>query len=707
MKKNILKFITLIVLLISSTSCKTISNKELNYDNFSLAIMVEQDGSKGGYAKFQDEGWPDENDYALNLTKSTCDSGSEIYWDDETKSVYLTTDDFDKCYAYFDKVIKIEHIEDLVEVAKNMKNGTTYEGKTISLIKDLDFKNREDYNNAENTQYGDLNSDGSVDKTIYEELNDTSGAGFLPIGIEGHPFKGNFDGNNHSISNIYISNKGDTKGRYFGFFGSASRSIISNLTISGTVKYDGIGDMGGIVGTLSNGTIDNCISIVTIETSSNNSYSIGGLVGSVSGTTVIKNSVNKANISPGGGNVVGGLVGCIMASKNSLTIENSYNEGDITATKSIYTGGIIGRDSAAFNSDLTINNCHNYGKIEVEYSGTLYVGGLIGLVQAKATISNSSNEAVDGENQAINIKASGSNSIYIGGIIGGVTKQVAISNSYNLSNINVTMPKIPTGYIGGVIGSILIKEGNENIINKIEQVYNTGNISGGNRVGGIVGIIGNAHTSIIDKSYNLGNLTSDENSPTAADTFVGGIVSSIRDGAEAYILNSFNEGALTSHRTDTRNAYAGGIVPITDASNEKAATLGIINCYNKGSIDAKFAIGIAGVNSKSNLTIKNVYNTGHIASEAQNKYSLVYSNTTGTLNTENMYYQEQDGVSASNKNDSIKCEVASNAQNNLAQKLNENLDKINLNNISEKIKDYKLAGWIPDIFDYPTLDVLS
>ncbi len=706
MKKNILKFIILIVLLISSTSCKTVSNKELNYDNFSLAIMVEQDGSKGGYAKFQDEGWPDEDDYALNLTKSTCDSGHEIYWDDATKSVYLTTGDFDKCYAYFDKVIKIEHIEDLVDVAKKVKSGTTYEGKTISLIKDLDFNKKEDYKNPDDKQYGDLNSDGTDNQSIYDELTNTSGAGFLPIGTDGHLFKGNFDGNNHRISNIYIWNK-DKTNMHIGFFGNASKSIISNLTLSGTVKSDVTSDMGGIVGTFSNGTIDNCINEVTIVTSSSNSYSIGGLVGSVSGKVVIKNSVNKANISPGGGNVIGGLVGCIMAGSHSLTIENSYNEGDITGTKSIYTGGIIGRDSAAFNSDLTINNCHNYGKIDVEYSGTLYVGGLIGLVQAKATISNSSNEAVDGENQAINIKASGSNSIYIGGIIGGVTKQVAISNSYNLSNINVTMPKIPTGYIGGVIGSILIKEGNENIINKIEQVYNTGNISGGNRVGGIVGIIGNAHTSIIDKSYNLGNLTSDENSPTDADTFVGGIVSSVRDGAEAYILNSFNEGNLTSHRTDTRNAYAGGIVSITDASNEKVASLGIINCYNKGSIDAKFAIGIAGVNSKSNLTIKNVYNTGHIASEAQNKYSLVYSNTTGTLNTENMYYQEQDGVSASNKNDSIKCEVASNAQNNLAQKLNENLDKINLNNISEKIKDYKLAGWIPDIFDYPTLDVLS
>jgi surface protein len=173
----------------------------------------------------------------------------------------------------------------------------------------------------------DWNGDGTVDG------NDASG--FSPIGPTSpvfDPFKGNYDGGGHTISNLYM----DRAHRDTGFFGEVddSESIIKNLglidvDISSTELY-----VGGIAGH-NYGVIKN--SYVTGNVSGG-SGSVGGLVGWHQG--LIKNSYSHASVSQG--NIVGGLVG--YRNNNDVndngSIENSYSTGAVAGQDDL--GGLIG-----------------------------------------------------------------------------------------------------------------------------------------------------------------------------------------------------------------------------------------------------------------------------------------------------------------------------------------------------------------------------
>ena len=96
----------------------------------------------------------------------------------------------------------INSIEDLVVFSYNVRNGNTYEGKTIKLGVNLDFNSKRSYSNPYRTDYGQYGYDGK----LIEKLN--SGNGWNSIGneinIEQNNFKGIFDGNNKSIG-LYIT----------------------------------------------------------------------------------------------------------------------------------------------------------------------------------------------------------------------------------------------------------------------------------------------------------------------------------------------------------------------------------------------------------------------------------------------------------------------------------------------------------------------
>ncbi len=47
---------------------------------------------------------------------------------------------------------KIQYIEDLVELSKNVEAGEDYSGKTIILSRDLDFKNKDSYKDKDNSE---------------------------------------------------------------------------------------------------------------------------------------------------------------------------------------------------------------------------------------------------------------------------------------------------------------------------------------------------------------------------------------------------------------------------------------------------------------------------------------------------------------------------------------------------------------------------
>jgi hypothetical protein len=67
----------------------------------SISMMLETKAGSGNYEPSTSSKWPTEG-YIFNAELSKCENGGTLSWNDETKSVVLTTKVSDKCYVYFD-----------------------------------------------------------------------------------------------------------------------------------------------------------------------------------------------------------------------------------------------------------------------------------------------------------------------------------------------------------------------------------------------------------------------------------------------------------------------------------------------------------------------------------------------------------------------------------------------------------------------------
>lgn len=194
-----------------------------------------------------------------------------------------------------------------------------------------------------------------------------TGDGWTPIGKSGAMFSGNFDGDNHTIKNLYI----DTTDSYAGLFGYIYSATIKNLGIeSGSIK--GGTFAGGIVGDTLGGTvyISNCFNNASV---SGTNYA-GGIAGWTFFATSISNCFNTGSIS---GHYAGGIVGIVSYATTSIA--NCYNTGEVSGYNA---GGIVGATLA--NTDLLITNSYSAGKI----SGN-YTSGLLGKREDKLTVTDS------------------------------------------------------------------------------------------------------------------------------------------------------------------------------------------------------------------------------------------------------------------------------------------------------------------------------
>ena len=122
----------------------------------------------------------------------------------------------------------INSIEDLVVFSYNVRSGTKYEGQTVKLGVNLDFKSDKSYVDPDRTDYGIYGYNGNLKQLL------TTGEGFIPIGSqdETNCFYGTFDGNNNVICSLYenISKESDV---YAGLF-SNNNGDIRNLGIINT-----------------------------------------------------------------------------------------------------------------------------------------------------------------------------------------------------------------------------------------------------------------------------------------------------------------------------------------------------------------------------------------------------------------------------------------------------------------------------------------
>lgn len=335
---------------------------------------------------------------------------------------------------------------------------------------------------------------------------------------------------NYNVSGSYAEdciNEGDISGQGEQIGGILDRGIAINCVNKGkiTVLGDTEASVGGIVG---NGAAEKCVNEGEIQGAKGNT---GGVVGLLDGVNSnYGNGTKGENRNTGtvkGSGIVGGVVGSV--SRNSLAetaVYKSSNEGEIRGLGE-FTGGVIGY---------------------IGYSDTYY-----------GVISGCSNTG----------------DIYGNGKVGGITSY--LQKGYILSGTNrgkIVGGSLEESHTGGIAG-----EANKDAY--IVSSFNTGEISGGKNVGGIVGSGGGIYGC-----YNAGKIS--------GSVLVGGI-----SGRLSLIQSCYNKGVIQAV------SQSGGIAG--------EGTYEIRGCYNIGEIkgDPRSGNGpVAGViphNSTSQVYIENYY----------------------------------------------------------------------------------------------------
>lgn len=181
---------------------------------------------------------------------------------------------------------------------------------------------------------------------------------WVPIGknIERN-YKGTFDGNNKTITNLYIN----ATQKFMGLFGCTDQSTIKNLTFEYANVTNTQDIIGILVGYANTSTLQN---IKISETCQIRGNYTGGIAGILDGNAY--NCVNYATVQ--GKEKVGGLFGSYQKTGNSITACANY--GNVTAT-SQRVGGLVGDFIGG-----TIQDCANYGNVK----GANSVAGLAGYV---------------------------------------------------------------------------------------------------------------------------------------------------------------------------------------------------------------------------------------------------------------------------------------------------------------------------------------
>ncbi|HUL44830.1 MAG TPA: T9SS type A sorting domain-containing protein [Bacteroidota bacterium] len=194
-------------------------------------------------------------------------------------------------------------------------------------------------------------------QTANIDASPTSGwdsTGWTPIGA-GSGFGGTYDGNGHSINDLYINRPSGTIVALFAEV--IDGGIVKQLGVT-NVNVTGYYYVGGLVG-LNLGVVENCYSSGNVS----GSYAwIGGLIGGNDMTGITRYSYSHTNAA--GGECVGSLTG---ENYHGGTIQDSYAMGNVTGTASV--GGLSGT-----NYQGTISNSYSTG-ISSGYGLIGYGGG--------------------------------------------------------------------------------------------------------------------------------------------------------------------------------------------------------------------------------------------------------------------------------------------------------------------------------------------
>jgi len=326
--------------------------------------------------------------------------------------------------------------------------------------------------------YFKLMADIDLTEFIEEEY---SSQGWMPIGNNTAPFSGKLDGNGKTISGLLI-NRSDMND--VGLFGFTNQCYISDLTLKASIKGNNyVGGFIGRAGCPSSGnqnsvftTIDRCTLIGEVMGNEH----VGGFIGMVTGnfeyTAVVNNkryTVNKSNtidlldnnaiVSIKACDKIGGIIGGLGQDNNAKIIGCTLEKSDISGQN--HVGGVIGY------GNCDIDKCSYIGNI----IGSSYVGGLCGNA-SESGVGSGSYANITNSYVLAQIKAIGE---CVGGLVGKSQHTSSITNSYYGGNIS------GKDKVGGLVGY------SQNGWNwaKISLCLSNATVKGENQIGGLVGYL--------------------------------------------------------------------------------------------------------------------------------------------------------------------------------------------------------------------------
>lgn len=177
-------------------------------------------------------------------------------------------------------------------------------------------------------------------------------------------FKGTYDGNNKTISNLTVN---APNSNYQGLFGYTSKAVIKNVTLA-NCNITGKQYTGGIVGYASTSTaIENCHVNGNINATASDAGGHGGIAGSATATSITNCTVTGTISTSVSNDNYGGIVG---AANYDVVITSCENAANISGDGQNH-GGIVGRD---YNRSNKFKYCLNTGVV----NGNQYVGAIAG-----------------------------------------------------------------------------------------------------------------------------------------------------------------------------------------------------------------------------------------------------------------------------------------------------------------------------------------
>ena len=391
-------------------------------------------------------------------------------------------------------------------------------------------------------------------------------------------FRGVFDGNDKTISGLYINSTSD----YMGFFGECGQGndgpTIKKLTIIDSYVKGGE-KVGGIIANIDGGLLEKCTFMGTVE----GTKSVGGVcgysyfAGVYSGDIPSGSLLNCASYGNVSGNErIGGIVGDIYSSsltscKHTATGCKNY----ATVSGETLVGGLFG--FYAF-SEINLIDCHNFGNVTAtgENAGGLF-GGSNGAFRGTG---------INAISNIINCTNSGNvvGSNHVGGICGCTYDQNAPYRDLHIKNCTNSGSVTGTNFVGGLVSYLLSDS-------TIENCSNSGDVSGSEDVGGVCGY--GSSTATISDCFNTGTITGTSSS-------IGGIL------GEAYttsIYRCYNEGNIVG----TGAQYVGGIY-----GGELYSPCYVYDSYNLGNVTGKkYVSGIGG----EYCTAKYCFSMGEVTGE--------------------------------------------------------------------------------------------